>query len=58
MDLDGKISWSEPLSKPGDYVTLRAVFDCIVVMSTCPQDMIPINGADCRPNEVHSRVID
>lgn len=41
---DGKITWGEPLSKPGDHVVLRAVIDCIVVMSTCPQDMIPING--------------
>jgi uncharacterized protein YcgI (DUF1989 family) len=55
---EGKIIWGEPLSKPGDYVTLRAALDCIVVMSTCPQDMIPINGADCRPTEVHYRLID
>ena len=55
---DCKITWGEPRSKPGDYVTLRAVFDCIVVMSTCPQDMIPINGAACQPTEVHYRLLD
>ena len=55
---EGKIIWGEPLSKPGDYVTLRAALDCIIVMSTCPQDMIPINGADCMPTEVHYRLID
>jgi uncharacterized protein YcgI (DUF1989 family) len=38
-------------------VTLRAVLDCIVVMSTCPQDMIPINGAACTPTEVHYRLL-
>ncbi len=54
---DGKITWGEPLSKPGDHVTLRAVLDCIVVMSTCPQDMIPINGAACTPTEVHYRLL-
>ncbi|MDP3342339.1 urea carboxylase-associated family protein [Frigidibacter sp.] len=54
---DGKITWGEPLSKPGDRVTLRAVLDCIVVMSTCPQDMIPINGAACTPTEVHYRLM-
>ena len=37
---------------------LRAVIDCIVVMSTCPQDMIPINGAACQPTEVHYRLLD
>jgi uncharacterized protein YcgI (DUF1989 family) len=55
---DGKIGWGEPLSRPGDYVTLRAVVDCIVVMSTCPQDMIPINGSACQPTEVHYRLLD
>jgi uncharacterized protein YcgI (DUF1989 family) len=54
---DGRITWGEPLSKPGDHVTLRAVLDCIVVMSTCPQDMIPINGAACTPTEVHYRLL-
>ena len=41
---DGRIEWGEPLSKAGDHVLLRAVIDCIVVMSACPQDMVPING--------------
>ena len=31
---------------------MRAEMDCIVVMSACPQDMIPINGADMRPVEI------
>ena len=38
-------------------MTLRALIDCIVVVSTCPQDMIPINGAACQPTEVHYRLI-
>ena len=54
---DGRITWGEPLSKPGDHVVLRAVMDCIVAMSACPQDMIPINGADCRPVEAHYEVL-
>jgi len=53
----GRTEWGEPLSKPGDYVVLRATMDCVAVMSTCPQDMLPINGADCTPTEVHYRVI-
>jgi uncharacterized protein YcgI (DUF1989 family) len=53
---DGRITWGEPLSKPGDYVTLRAVMDCVVVLSACPQDMIPINGAACRPMDVQYQV--
>lgn len=41
---DGSIEWLPPVSQPGDHVLLRAEIDCIVVMSACPQDMIPING--------------
>lgn len=55
---DGSITWGEPLSRPGDHVTLRAVLDCVVVMSTCPQDMIPINGRDCTPVEVQFQILD
>jgi hypothetical protein len=29
-----------------------------VVMSTCPQDMVPINGTDCIVKEVHYCVLD
>ena len=34
---DGTQSWGEPLSKPGDYVILRAELDCIVAMSAYAQ---------------------
>ncbi|MCU0815677.1 MAG: urea carboxylase-associated family protein [Cypionkella sp.] len=52
---EGATAWGEPLSRPGDRVVLRAVMDCIVVLSACPQDMVPINGADCVPKDVHFR---
>jgi uncharacterized protein YcgI (DUF1989 family) len=54
---DGKTSWGSPLSKPGDYVVLRAVLDCVVAMSTCPQDMTPVNGPDQAPTEVHYQIL-
>lgn len=54
---DGSTSWGEPLSKPGDHVVLRAQMDCVVAMSACPQDMLPINGAACQPTEAHYRVL-
>ncbi|MHA7850489.1 DUF1989 domain-containing protein [Roseovarius sp.] len=54
---DGTTSWGEPLSKPGDVVVLRAQMDCIVAMSACPQDMLPINGADCVPTDAHYRIL-
>ncbi len=52
---DGGVDWLPPVSKPGDYVDLRAEMDCIVVMSACPQDIVPIN--DNHPVEVHFSVM-
>ena len=54
---DGATTWGEPLSKAGDYVVLRAELDCIIVMSACPQDILPINGKACRPTEAHYQVL-
>ena len=34
----------EPWSKPGDYVQLKALHDVVVAVSTCSQDMAPVNG--------------
>jgi uncharacterized protein YcgI (DUF1989 family) len=53
---DGSIIWQEPVSKPGDYVELRAEMNCIVVISSCPMDILPINGADAIPQELHVEV--
>lgn len=57
VDKDGKTSWGEPVSRPGDYVVLRAEIDCIVAMSCCPQDILPINGKACQPTEAHYQVL-
>lgn len=51
------IEWLPPVSKPGDYVVLEAAMDCVVAMSACPQDIVPINGAACSPTEVHYEVL-
>ncbi len=48
---DGAIRWLPAASAPGDTVDLRAELDCIVVMSACPQDIVPINSH--RPSDVH-----
>jgi uncharacterized protein YcgI (DUF1989 family) len=52
-----RIDWLPPVSQPGDYVVLRAELDCIVALSACPQDMVPINGVDLAPTEAHFQVI-
>lgn len=50
------IEWLPPKSSPGDYVILKAEMDCIVAMSACPQDIVPINGEQCTPTEAHFEV--
>jgi len=54
---DGSTQWGEPISRPGDYVVLRARMDCVVAMSACPQDLLPINGAAGKPTEAHYVVL-
>jgi uncharacterized protein YcgI (DUF1989 family) len=53
----GDTEWGEPLSKPGDFVTLRARMDCVVALSACPQDILPINGRDGAPTEAHYQIL-
>ncbi len=57
VDRQGNTTFAEPLSKVGDYVVLRAQMDCIVAMSTCPQDILPINGAQRVIHEVHYQIL-
>ena len=49
---DGSVSWLPPVAAADDYGLLRAEMDCVVVMSACPQDIIPINGAARIPTSV------
>ena len=54
---DGSLTFEPPVSKPGDYVLLRAEMNCVIAFSACPQDIVPINGVDCIPTEAHFQVI-
>ncbi len=54
---DGSVSFEPPVSKPGDYVVLRAERDAVVAFSCCPQDILPINGTDCVPKECHFEIL-
>lgn len=48
----GDTSWGEPVSSPGDYVVLRAELDCIIAMSNCPQDILPVNKGKSAATEI------
>jgi len=43
----------EPVSRPGDYIELRAEMDLIIAFSNCPMDVvIPVNGWACTPLKI------
>ena len=54
---DGAIDRLPPQSQPGDLVRLQAEMNTIVVFSACPQDVTPINGAQCIPRNAHYKTI-
>jgi uncharacterized protein YcgI (DUF1989 family) len=45
----GELGWEPAPTAAGDAVTLRAEMDCYVVVSACPQDIVPINGLNPTP---------
>jgi uncharacterized protein len=47
---DGTLGWEPAPTQAGDSITFRAVMDAIVVVSACPQDIVPIN--DRNPTSV------
>ncbi len=51
---DGKLAIIEPISKPGDYVVLRAEMDALVAVSACPQDRNPCNAF--KPTELRVQI--
>jgi uncharacterized protein YcgI (DUF1989 family) len=53
---DGSLSFAPPRSRPGDLVRLRAETDLILVLSACPQDLVPVNGPAQQPTEIHFRL--
>src|SRR5579863_2675184 len=52
----GDLEWRETVARPGDSVVFRALVDCIMVMSACPQDVIRINSG--RPVSAQYALLD
>jgi uncharacterized protein len=53
---DGSIAWRPALTTPGDWVMFRAELPCFVVLTACPQDIVPIN--DKNPTGMALEVLD
>jgi len=54
-DSEGKLGWKEPTSKAGQYISLRAEMDLVVVFSACPQDILDINCG--KPTDAHFEIL-
>ncbi len=54
IDPHHHLQTAESWSRPGDYVTMRALDDLICVTTACPDDIDPINGWN--PTDVHVRI--
>jgi uncharacterized protein YcgI (DUF1989 family) len=46
-----------PEAKIGDSVTFRAEHDCVVALTSCSQDLIPVNGLECTPKPIGYSVL-
>ena len=49
---DGRIGLTDPISRPGQRIVLRALVDLAGSLSPCPQDIIPGNGLHPTPMRV------
>ena len=54
---DGSYTWEAPVANAGDFVRLKAHLDCIAVMSACPQDITPVNGANTKPTGLEFELV-
>lgn len=54
----GELSLKSSLAAPGSRVILQAHQDVVVIVSACPQDLVPISGIDGPPRLVDLYVAD
>lgn len=52
---DGSYSLEEPISRPGDYVRLKALEDVVIALAVCSQDLNPVNGFRVTPLQMEVR---
>ncbi|MDB5529857.1 MAG: urea carboxylase-associated family protein [Devosia sp.] len=60
VEADGKTLSTRPtVTRPGDYIVLKAEMDCVVAFSACPQDIVPIQGVgDNTPKDAAFVILD
>ena len=48
----GRLVSAPASSRPGDHIAFRAAQDCLVVLSSCPMDIVPISSGGITPLEL------
>lgn len=46
----------QPIAMPGDSVSFEVLTDCLIVLSACPQDILPTNGPELTPKSVEVEI--
>jgi uncharacterized protein len=54
---DGSLRFEPPVSRPGDMIRFQVETDLVVIMSACPQDLTPVNGAAQCPVDAGFRLL-
>ena len=49
---DGTLTSHPASTGPGDYIAFQAHMDCLVVLSSCPMDIVPISVGGITPLEL------
>jgi uncharacterized protein len=52
VEEDGTLVSYPASSRPGDYIAFRAAMDCLVVLSSCPMDVVNISSGGITPLEL------
>jgi uncharacterized protein YcgI (DUF1989 family) len=55
-DASGALEFQPGVARAGDRVGFLALVDVVVVMSACPQDLVPINGEAMKPRDISFEV--
>jgi uncharacterized protein YcgI (DUF1989 family) len=52
VEEDGALTSHPADTKPGDYIAFQAFMDCLVVLSSCPMDIVQISTGGITPLEL------
>jgi uncharacterized protein YcgI (DUF1989 family) len=52
VEPDGTLTTHQASTRPGDYIAFQAAMDCLVVLSSCPMDIVGISTGGITPLEL------